>query len=130
MVEHHPTAKLIVVIITCPVPKIVIDIIPRSVSIIDHDYCPDKVENSLRVIYDRPEGKIKDFAVCHKSLRFSAVDLSLRLVEWIEMQIILGAELVEIYSLGVHPNIEKALKYYHDKVFLIIDILQIIIKLY
>ena len=59
---------------------------------------------------------MNDFVVCHKSLRFSTIDLSLRIIEWIEMQKILGAGQVNIYSLGIHPNIEKALKYYQDKV--------------
>ena len=114
--EYYKTTKLNVAIINCPVPKFVSHLIPRAVSLIGQDDCPDKVENSLRVIYEKPVGERKDFAVCHKALRFSTIDLSFRLIEWIEMQRILGADLVQIYSLGSHPNIEKTLNYYQNQV--------------
>ena len=115
-VDRHETAKHQRVIINCPVPKFVGDLVPKAVSIINLNYCPEKVENSLRVIYEKPKGEQKEFAVCHKALRFSAIDLSLRLIEWIEMQRILGVDMIQIHSLGVHPYMEKTLKYYQDLV--------------
>ena len=62
-----------------------------------------------RVIYNpvtTTEGK-KPFAVCCKGLYFPTVDLSLRLVEWIEVQRALGADKISLSILGVHPNIMK-----------------------
>ena len=53
------------------------------------------------------EGK-KPFAVCCKGLYFPTVDLSLRLVEWIEVQRALGADKISLYNLAVHPNMMKA----------------------
>jgi hypothetical protein len=62
--------------------------------------------NNLRVLYTRP--KVKDgFAVCVKGLDFLHEDLSVRLVEWIEMLGILGANKIFFYELAVHPNITK-----------------------
>ena len=63
-----------------------------------------------RVIYNpvtTTEGK-KPFAVCSKGLYFPTVDLSLKLVEWIEVQRALGADKISLYNLEVHPNIMKA----------------------
>ena len=62
-----------------------------------------------RVIYNpvtTTEGK-KPFAVCCKGLYFPTVDLSLRLVEWIEVQRALGAEKISLSLLEVHPNMMK-----------------------
>ena len=53
------------------------------------------------------EGK-KPFAVCCKGLYFPTVDLSLRLVEWIEVQRALGADKISLPLLEVHPNMMKA----------------------
>ena len=44
-VDRHKTAKHQLAIIICPVPKIVGDLMPKAVSIINLDDCPDKVEN-------------------------------------------------------------------------------------
>ena len=49
----------------------------------------------------------KPFAVCSKGLNFPAVDLSLRLVEWIEVQRALGAAKISLSNLEVHPNMMK-----------------------
>ena len=58
------------------------------------------------------EGK-KPFAVCCKGLYFPTVDLSLRLVEWIEVQRALGAEKISLSLLEVHPNMMKVVSSYH-----------------
>ena len=53
------------------------------------------------------EGK-KPFAVCSKALYFPNIDLSLRLVEWIEVHRALGAEKISLGLFEVHPNMMKA----------------------
>lgn len=56
----------------------------------------DLATNNLRVTYNRlKEGESKKkFAVCVKGLDFPSDDISVRLVEWIEMLNILGADKV------------------------------------
>ncbi|XP_034943371.1 uncharacterized protein [Chelonus insularis] len=82
---------------------------PASVSIVEKP-C-DTASTNLRVIYNKPEKK-KEFAVCVKGLDFLHEDLSVRLVEWIELISILGADKIFFYQLQVHPNITKVLDYY------------------
>lgn len=82
---------------------------PASVSMVEKP-C-DTPSNNLRVIYNKPERK-KDFAVCVKGLDFLHEDLSVRLVEWIELITLLGADKIFFYELQVHPNITKVLNYY------------------
>ncbi|XP_043486161.1 LOW QUALITY PROTEIN: uncharacterized protein LOC122513754 [Polistes fuscatus] len=82
---------------------------PASISMVEKP-C-DTATNNLRVIYNKPERK-KDFAVCVKGLDFLHEDLSVRLVEWIELITLLGADKIFFYELQVHPNITKVLNYY------------------
>lgn len=82
---------------------------PSSVSLVEKR-C-DTASNNLRVIYNKPERK-KDFAVCVKGLDFLHEDLSVRLVEWIELINLLGADKIFFYELQVHPNVTKVLQHY------------------
>lgn len=68
----------------------------------------------MRIIYEKPVEK-KDFAVCVKGLDFLHEDLSVRLIEWIELLNLLGADKVFFYELQVHPNISKVLKHYEQE---------------
>lgn len=52
-----------------------------------------------------------DFAVCVKGMDF-ADDISARLVEWVEMNRLLGAQLFTFYLYRVHPNTRRVLDYY------------------
>lgn len=99
-------------VITCKVPRIKglkKGVAPNSVSLVESK-C-DRVSNNLRVMNERPPVK-KKFAVCVKGLDFLQEDLSVRLVEWLELLKILGASKVFLYELEVHPNISKVLQYY------------------
>ncbi|KAI1280351.1 hypothetical protein HDE_13834 [Halotydeus destructor] len=99
-------------IVTCKVPRIKgfpKSMPPDSVSIVENR-C-DKASNNLRVINNRPPVKAK-FAVCVKGLDFLHEDLSVRLVEWLELLKLVGASKVFFYDLEVHPNITKVLDYY------------------
>ena len=71
---------------------------PASVSLVEK-IC-DTASNNLRVIYNKPKKK-KDFAVCVKGLDFLHEDLSVRLVEWIELIGLLGADKIFFYELQV-----------------------------
>ena len=86
---------------------------PSSVSLAI-DRC-SKLTNNLRVVDARPAGGKGDFAVCVKGLDFLHQDLSVRLVEWIELLRLLGAQKVFLYQLETHPNISKILNYYAEE---------------
>jgi hypothetical protein len=96
-------------LISCQIPQQYHKVVPASVSIVEKP-C-DTATNNLRVVYNKPDKK-KKFAVCVKGLDFLHEDLSVRLVEWIELLGILGADKVFFYELQVHHNISKVLQYY------------------
>ena len=103
-------------LMACRLPKSHWNQVPLSVSIVEN-IC-DKATNNLRVIYNKlPEDERdkKEFAVCVKGLDFPNDDLSVRLIEWIELLHILGADKIFFYNLEVHPNVTKVLNYYEDK---------------
>lgn len=100
-------------VITCKVPRIKglkKGTAPDSVSLVQTK-CDTRISNNLRVINERPPVKEK-FAVCVKGLDFATQDLSVRLVEWLELLKILGANKVFLYELEIHPNISKVLDHY------------------
>ncbi|XP_011647628.1 uncharacterized protein LOC105433852 [Pogonomyrmex barbatus] len=96
-------------VIACRLPPQAYGKPPSSVSVVEKR-C-DTATNHLRVIYNKPERK-KDFAVCVKGLDFLHEDLSVRLVEWIELISLLGADKIYFYELQVHPNVTKVLRHY------------------
>ena len=46
-----------------------------------------------------------------KGLNFPEEDISGRLVEWIELLLVLGADMIFFYKFSVHENVEKVLQY-------------------
>ena len=106
-------------LMACQLPKSHWNQVPLSVSIVEN-IC-DKATNNLRVIYNKlPEDETdkKEFAVCVKGLDFPNDDLSVRLIEWIELLHILGVDKIFFYNLEVHPNVTKVLNYYEDKSYI------------
>ncbi|KAM3957850.1 LOW QUALITY PROTEIN: uncharacterized protein ACR2FA_008117 [Aphomia sociella] len=99
-------------LLACVLPQEVRHLVPASVSIVENP-C-DRATNNLRVHNDRPDPAVgrKEFAVCVKGLDFLHEDLSVRLVEWIELVRLMGADKVFFYELQVHPNITKVLDHY------------------
>ncbi|CAG0898453.1 unnamed protein product, partial [Cyprideis torosa] len=67
---------------------------------------------SLTVPSTSSEPHQKQFVVCVKPLYYTDRDFTWRLVEWLEMLRILGADHVEISYYQLHPNMEKVLSYY------------------
>jgi len=94
-------------LLACQLPKTHWGKAPASVSIVENQ-C-DTATSNLRVIYNKPEGEKKKFAVCVKGMDFPDDDLSVRLVEWIELLNTLGADKIFLYNLEVHPNVTKVL---------------------
>merc|ERR1719309_936731 len=99
-------------LLACQLPKSHWGKVPSSVSIVENP-C-DTATSNLRVIYNKPaEGEEKKkFAVCVKGLDFPDDDLSVRLMEWIELLTTLGADKIFLYNLEVHPNVTKVLEHY------------------
>lgn len=101
-------------LIACRIPKPFHGIVPASVSLVEKE-C-ETATNNLRVIYNRPpDDHKKGFAVCVKGLDFLYDDLSVRLIEWIELLNMLGADKIYFYNLQIHQNISKVLKYYEKE---------------
>ena len=101
--------------ISCRIPKEVESLVPRAVFLQKTSDCPKKAHNSLRVIYEMPNKTRDSFAVCLNPLRYSR-DLSLKLIEWLELLRILGVSKVFIPLMSVHKNMERVLKYYQKTV--------------
>ncbi|CAB3369777.1 uncharacterized protein LOC135935988 [Cloeon dipterum] len=100
-------------LIACKLPPTHKSRVPISVSLVERP-C-DTASNNLRVLYNTPPGgQKKGFAVCVKGLDFLHEDLSVRMVEWIELLHLLGADKIFMYKLQVHPNISKVLDYYQQ----------------
>ncbi|KAJ9596749.1 hypothetical protein L9F63_012225, partial [Diploptera punctata] len=57
----------------------------------------------------------RNFAVCVKGLDFTTNDMSVRIAEWIELNLILGADKFYVYLYNVHPNLKRVLEYYSSK---------------
>jgi hypothetical protein len=87
--------------LTCKVPPEFKDHVPESVSVVENP-C-DNATNNLKVIYNQPpSGEKKNFGVCVKGLFFPhQPEMTTRLVEWIELIKILGAEKITLYELAV-----------------------------
>ena len=83
-------------------------------SVVEHK-C-DTATNNLRVIYNKPPGQKKKFAVCVKGLDFPDDDLSIRIAEWIQLLHTLGADKIFFYNLEVHPNISKVRPFQHQSI--------------
>ena len=87
--------------------------VPQSVSLVEGP-C-DRPFNNLKVVHNfPPQGQKDNFAVCVKGMDVD-VDISVRMVEWLELLFLLGTDKVFFYDLGIHPNISKTLRYYESK---------------
>lgn len=110
---NHRQGILQPYLLKCQVPEEHRQTVPRAVSLVDAP-C-DKATNNLRVINNQPPaGEKKDFAVCVKGMSLFYMDQSVRLVEWLELLFLLGADKVFLYDLGVHPNVSKVMNYYQE----------------
>jgi len=102
-------------LITCPIPPDCGNRVPMFVSLVER-MC-EVASNSLRIIFDKPgnASRKRGFAVCVKMLDYLHEDLSPRLIEWIELVRLLGADKIHFYTLFVHENMTKVLKYYQQR---------------
>ena len=108
-------------IFTCSIPEQYSNQIPQAISIQTSDNC-EKIGtnpgNLLRVIYNLPEKKPRkqSIGICVQAFRFGTYDVSVRLVEWLEMVKIMGADQVYFYVYGATENMMKVLHHYKKEV--------------
>ena len=108
---NRPTNDLQPYLLTCPIPAEHAERTPILVSVTE-GAC-DTATALLKVIYNKPEGleSKKKFAVCVKGLDMPD-DLSVRLAEWIELVIAMGADKIFVYSYEVHPKVARLVEEY------------------
>ncbi|XP_063880400.1 uncharacterized protein LOC135111213 isoform X1 [Scylla paramamosain] len=100
-------------LLQCVIPESHRQRVPQSVSLVE-GRC-NRSTNNLRVVHNLPPGGQKQtFAICVKGMAFSD-DLSVKLVEWLELQFLLGVDKVFLYDLEVHPNVTKVLRFYESQ---------------
>ncbi|RWS06997.1 uncharacterized protein B4U79_09461 [Dinothrombium tinctorium] len=85
----------------------------NSISISSHECKKPETLLSVSNVKNASDKKRKDFVVCVKAIDFEE-DISKRLVEWIELQTILGANKISFYLFQTHPNVSKVLDYYQS----------------
>ena len=107
-------------IISCQIPREFTNKVPRVVSLHPYKDCTDHNEpsNMLRVInnqrltnYTKPS-----IGVCVQALRFRTYDVSVRLVEWLEMVRLMGGHKVYLYAFGATESLYKVLNHYKNDV--------------
>ncbi|KAJ8897470.1 hypothetical protein PR048_002816 [Dryococelus australis] len=109
--REDPASLYRPVLLSCPIPRerSVLGDWPSGVSVARK---PCDVARSMLVIAPPPSHPPRDFAVCVKGMDFPREDISRRLVEWLELNRLLGADEFFMYVYGVHPNIKKVLDRY------------------
>ncbi|KAF1761959.1 hypothetical protein GCK72_010218 [Caenorhabditis remanei] len=102
-------------LITCPISRRIENKDEMSVSLTRRPCL--STENTIEVIkkpvFSGNETR-KDVAVCVKGLDYQE-DISDRLLEWIEMQYVFGADTVTIYHFHLSEKTHKVLEYYKEK---------------
>lgn len=96
-------------IFSCPVPQDY-KLKVMAISITDGE-CLQPI-NYLKISNNFIEqNKRKEFAVCVKGMDFQK-DISIRLIEWIELQLLLGSDLISFYVYSIDRKTQKVLNYY------------------
>ena len=82
-------------------------LVPVSVSLVETECPKSKPTNNIQVYFDKHEsGHKKGVAVCSKSLSHPG-DVSMRIIEWIELLRAQGVDKIFLSVLAVHPNVNK-----------------------
>ena len=117
-------------VISCQIPSEYSNQIPQAISLLTIGKC-DKINempsNVLRVIHNVPNSKQQaaktnnqitksSIGICVQAFRFGTYDVSVRLVEWLEMVRLLGADKVYFYVYGATQNMMKVLRHYSKEV--------------
>ncbi|XP_063607392.1 uncharacterized protein LOC134782012 [Penaeus indicus] len=111
---HYNNHDLNPYIITCKIPASHQHLVPQAVSLVER-HC-DYATNLLKVIYNLPEdGQKEGFAVCVKGSEFYTGDMTVRLIEWLELHFAMGANKIFYYDFGMNRRLTKTMEYYTKK---------------
>ena len=95
------------IMLGCHPPDSVKHLVPVSVSLVETKCPKSKPSNNLRVFHEIHETGLKQgFAVCSKPLSHLG-DVSMRIIEWIELLRAQGVDKIFLSVLAVHPNVNK-----------------------
>ncbi|XP_037801299.1 uncharacterized protein LOC119596194 [Penaeus monodon] len=118
-------------LLTCRIPKYNSHLAPLSVSVVSRP-CEKSIMTLLKVIgsmerntttalvnssKNKESSPVWNAAVCGPAVSYYHEDVSIQLVEWLELLRALGFARVFLYETDVHPNIEKVLRYYEAEGF-------------
>ena len=94
-------------ILGCYPPNSMKHLVPVSVSLVETECPKRKASNNIKVYFDKNENSHKKgIAVCSKSLSHPG-DVSMRIIEWIEVLRAQGVDKIILSVLSVHPNVNK-----------------------
>ena len=94
-------------ILSCNAPDSLKHMVPLSVSLMENECPQNKPSNNLKLYYQTHENDEKQgFAVCSKGLSHLD-DVSLKIIEWIELLRSLGVDKISLHIIAVHPNVMK-----------------------
>uniref|UniRef100_A0A914V061 Glycosyltransferase family 92 protein n=1 Tax=Plectus sambesii TaxID=2011161 RepID=A0A914V061_9BILA len=97
-------------LITCPIPAQLASAAPPAFVSLTSKPC-NQPANLLPVQGRQPTAVQDKVVVCVKGMDFLK-DVSIELVEWLELQYLLGADRVVFYTYYVHPQTAKVLDFY------------------
>ncbi len=81
------------------------------------DRCTSEPSNLLRIERSKvPDGSRRQkFGICVKGISFSDPKMAVRIVEWIELLFLLGADRIIFHYYNIAEEIREVLNYYHGK---------------
>ena len=109
-------------IVTCPNPLSNLSLVPQFVSFVEKE-CGN-ANNIFEIRNKKPKNGHKEkFLVSVKALDFQN-DISLNLIEWLEILKIFGVNKIEIFIVSAHPNVIQILKLYQTENFVTIKFIK------
>ncbi len=84
------------------------------------DNAPDHLRNLTE--NSNEAKRRRSIGVCVQALRFGNLEYSVRMVEWLEMVRILGADKVYLYVHDVSRHLQKVLRHYQQEVCLLLSL--------
>ncbi|KAF4532512.1 hypothetical protein B566_EDAN007627 [Ephemera danica] len=100
-------------LLSCPVSHVIGRQSPTAVSVVEDNPCVSATTLLPLATPTLTQGTRNSVAVCVKGLDFEE-DRSVRLVEWLEINRLLGANKLVVYLYSVHPNMSRVLNYYEE----------------
>lgn len=97
-------------LISCSNPFASSGRVPTSVSMVENE-C-DVPKNNFDLIQNWAKSGIKKVVGICSKLYFFKKDKSMMLIEWIEIQFLLGVDKINFHVIEIHPNMMKVLKFY------------------